>query len=781
MGGNSPTPFSESFKPAKTNNLRYNTSQKGSPLPIVYGTKRLGPNLIGGFGFTKTGGSKKGGGKGGTSKATKKGGGPQYSVNAAFALCQGPVSFTDAPHAISGSNRVWSNGTAVGANTLPLNYYTGEDGQAPDPVFETSSGDPPILGYSGTAYITGTPIELGSSPVLPNVQAEITGFGAGTGGAGFPGDARPDWIVIDLLCNDRYGAGFPLAHLDCGGGYGAGGSVGDWGDYCQASSLAMSLLLDRQQAAAHWLEGIVEQTSSAIFWAATTLKIVPHAGAAVTGNGMTWTPSLSSQASLTDADFLDFGGGSDPAVVTRTDPASRSNWITVEFENADNDYNTETTQVFDQAAIDAYGLVQEPNFLASGMQSATSAASAAQIRLDRVRRIANGYKFKLGFRHSLVEQMDIVTITDATAGIDAKNVRITQIDEDDNGELTITAEDLDPLASVIPARSAATVAPLVDSGVDPGAANQPIIFEPPPALTSSRREVWVVSSGGPDWGGAHVWVSLDDTSYSRVGTIYAGARQGVLTADLPSGSDPDTTNTLLVDLTESRGELLSTTTAIADALVTLCYVDGELIAYRDAGLTSAYHYDLDYLRRGAYGSTIGAHLTGDKFARLVPTDGTVWTYEYPDNFIGQTIYIKLQSFNIFFGQAQDVAGLTADSYTLTGAGAVSSNVVPIQFLGNPQSGSPIVRFTFASATSFAAGLPGSTCTAGAAPTGARTFNIAKNGSNVGTMSFAAGATIATFAMASAQSFAAGDILTITPTSTDATLANLSGYLAGTAG
>ena len=50
------------------------------------------------------------------------------------------------------------------ASDVSLNFYTGEDGQAPDPVFESSSDDPPILGYSGTAYVTATPLYLGSAP-----------------------------------------------------------------------------------------------------------------------------------------------------------------------------------------------------------------------------------------------------------------------------------------------------------------------------------------------------------------------------------------------------------------------------------------------------------------------------------------------------------------------------------------------------------------------------------------------------------------------------------------
>lgn len=769
-----PSPFSNSFSSSSVKSLRYNTSQQGSPIAICYGTQRGSVNLIEQFGFTGSG-SKKGGGKGGASKSSKQT--KNYSVNVDFALCVGPISFSGAPHGIGGSNRVWGNGGEAAASSLPLNYYTGEDGQAPDPVF-ASGGDPPALGYSGTAHVTATPMELGASPVLPNIQVEVSGFGAGTVGTSFPGDARPDWIVVDMMTNNRYGIGLAIAELDTAGAFDAGGSIADWGTYCQAALLAMSYWMDRQQPAARWIEEIVDQTSAAIFESGGVIKIVPYAETDESGNGASWSPDLAAKYDLTDSDFLDFGGGSDPVIVTRVDPAGIPNWINVEFDDGDNDFIRTTVPVFDQGEIDENGLNVEASYTTPGLLNYTSAKKSGQLRLDRGLHIRNTYKFKLGFRYSLLEQMDIITLTDQHIGLVQEKVRITQIEEDDNGELTITAEQLGLGAAPIYDRNASAGSAAFDPTVDPGDANTPVIFDPPPDLTGGLREAWIVATGGPNWGGCQVWISTDGTTYTQAGTILRGGRQGILTATLPSHSDPDTVNTLSVDMTESEGQLLSGTMADADNHVTLCYVGGELISYETATLTSAYHYDLTYLRRGAYGTTIASHSAGANFARVGPTDSSILRYQYPSNFIGQTIYVKLQSFNIFGGSIQDLSSVTAYTHTLTGAGAVTSTNVPIQYLGIPQIGSPIIRWTFAGAVSFPANLTGSVCTAGTAATGSTVFNIAKNGTNFGTMTFAAAGTSATFS-APATSFAAGDVLTITPTSTDATLKNLSGVLTGT--
>ena len=105
-------------------------------------------------------------------------------------------------------------------------------------------------------------------------------------------------------------------------------------------------------------------------------------------------------------------------------------------------------------------------------------------------------------------------------------------------------------ASLYPRLAAAGSA--VDTLTDPGDTNPPIIFEPPAALSGGAYEVWMIASGGPDWGGCQVWISIDNATYALAGTIYRGARQGTLAASLPSHPDPDDINTLSVDLGKAR-------------------------------------------------------------------------------------------------------------------------------------------------------------------------------------------------------------------------------------
>lgn len=221
----------------------------------------------------------------------------------------------------------------------------------------------------------------------------------------------------------------------------------------------------------------------------------------------------------------------------------------------------------------------------------------------------------------------------------------------------------------------ATAGAPLDPFVAPGNTNAPIIFEPAAGLTGGSVEVWIIASGGADWGGCQVWISTDGNTYGLAGTIYKGGRQGLLTAALPAATDPDSTNALAVDLTESDGQLLSGTMADADAFVTLCFCDNELLSFETATLTGSHRYSLTYLRRGAYGTAIGTHGSGTQFARFGPNDPSLFRYAYPASFIGHSVFVKLPAFNIFGLEMQDLAGVSSHSYTLLGTGGLSTDVI----------------------------------------------------------------------------------------------------------
>lgn len=198
----------------------------------------------------------------------------------------------------------------------------------------------------------------------------------------------------------------------------------------------------------------------------------------------------------------------------------------------------------------------------------------------------------------------------------------------------------------------------------------PVVFNPPSVLNTSGAAAWAAVAGGPNWGGCNVWVSTDGGSnYAIVGTIDQPARFGVLTADFPVGSDPDTVNTCSVDLSRSAiaGGLTSAADATADNGGTLCLIDQELICFSTATLTAANQYNLSgYIRRGYLGTTIADHPAGSIFVRL---DSAIFDFPYFATNAGQTLYVKFQSFNQWGLATQNLANCIAYSFIPYGQAA----------------------------------------------------------------------------------------------------------------
>jgi hypothetical protein len=101
--------------------------------------------------------------------------------------------------------------------------------------------------------------------------------------------------------------------------------------------------------------------------------------------------------------------------------------------------------------------------------------------------------------------------------------------------------------------------------------------------------------------------------------------------------------------------------------------------------------------------------------------------------------------------------------------------------GVPGASALVFRGPIARAFTFPADFAGSYFSASANATASTVFDVQKNGVSIGTVTIAAGGTVATFATSggTAQSFAAGDLLTIiAPATPDSTLADVGFALAG---
>jgi hypothetical protein len=327
----------------------------------------------------------------------------------------------------------------------------------------------------------------------------------------------------------------------------------------------------------------------------------------------------------------------------------------------------------DQSQIELYGVRVGTTIQAHEICDEINVGPiVAQTILQRQLYVRAHYSFKLSWEYCLLDPMDVVTISDANLGLSACPVRIVAIEEDEKGLIAVTAEELTAgVSTPVFYPAASTTGSVVNRGVAAAPVNAPLIFEPPAALTGGAPQIWVGASGGangvadPNWGGANVWLSLDDVSYSQIATIAQPLRQGQLTTALPAANGWDPIDAPTVNLAESGATLSGATAAAAQQGTTRSLVDSEILAYESATLTAANAYALTGLQRGLYGAAGAAHAAGAPFARL---DQAVVAYDLPANFIGRTLFFKFQSVNLFGAGVQDLSTCEAYPFTPFGVG-----------------------------------------------------------------------------------------------------------------
>jgi hypothetical protein len=700
MGGHTPNYFSNAFATPELQGLQYNTSVAGTVIQIVFGTNRIGSNLLQYQNFQSSSPGKLGG-KGGSGGKGSKGQNTYYKIDIAVGFCQGPIKYTGSALNSGGDNLIWSNGGVVfgGWGAIPMNPYAGADGQAPDPILNTDGYNIPAIGYSGLAYVAGR-LTLQATPTLPDVDAEITGFEAGTAGGSYPNDANPANIIIRLLTDPRFGAGFPLTNVDVvnwvpNTDIAPGlGTFNTYASYCEAEQLAMSLTLDRQQPASQWLEEIAQVTNAALCWSGTTLKIIPYSAVTVTGQGLTYLPNITPVYTLSDDDILMPAGGSDlaediginpddPIQITRTDPAQVANWLSLEYRNAVNAYNIDVVAVWDQGLIDQTQLRTQPASTEHGFTNVTSATASANLQLlDKTTIRADPIKFKLGFRHTLLDLMDVIAINDDVLGYVNKLCWVTAIEENENGELDITCREVSQTVGtpLLVNRQNTAGAPPSMFAMPPDV-NIPFITEPTSQLAVaygiSSPTLVIGLSGGPNgmfspvWGGAQIMLSTDNETYGYLGALTGASIMGLTTSDLMgySGGNP-TGQTVTVDLTESAGTLSSVSTGSAangQSLFAISDLSGnvEFISYTTATLVEGNVYTLSGLYRGLYGTVASDKPIGSQFFYLASKQ--FFSTTLASQFTGKTLWFKFLSYNTYGLEIQDIADVVAYQYVPTGA------------------------------------------------------------------------------------------------------------------
>jgi len=657
------------------------TSTMTACVPYAGGLVRVTPNLIYYTDYEVHSHSSKGGGKGGGKTKSYT-----YSATILLALCEGPISTILKTWVNQGYfNGFTDAGFILFLGTIPQAAWT----------YLASAHANDAFGYQGIAYTAAKNYDLGGTPTVPQHSYEVAAPNYNTGYTG-AGDADCALEVQRFLTNDEYGALFPSAFLDTtsydGGSLLSGPNATTTGDsayqtYCRAMGWGISPFINNQEVASDVVARWLQITNTAPVWTGYSLKFIPWGDAAVTGNGVTYLPPTGSVFDFTDSDYIQ-EGDSDPILSSISDWYDAANALAIEVSDRDNGYNSVPIDNIDQSQNQLIGRRYGSTIQAREICYLPMAFEVVSLLEQRMVYVRERYVFKVGPEYSELEPMDCGTITEVILGLNSYPVRIRDMEEQDDGSFELTCEEFpgtlgQPVAQTTQGGSRS----YNNNQVDPGPTNDPIIFEPN-ILASQRLNngssvpiLCILASGGAggvnnqNWGGAIVNVSTDGgASYGEIGTITITGRQGYLTANFASygGANPDSVHTLSVNLAESAGTLESASSTDAANGVTLCIVqDGvgstsfELLSLDTVTLTGTNTYNLTNNYRGQYGTTAGAHTTGALFGRL---DNGLFVFPMPSDFIGVHLKLKLQSFNSFGNQLQDITTCTVYDYTPIGTG-----------------------------------------------------------------------------------------------------------------
>lgn len=710
--------------------LQLPSSSSALPIPISYGLNRLGVNIIYYSNFqaipilqAQQSGGKGGGGGGGLQIV-----GYYYVANLELAFCEGPITgvgqvfvgqkqyiySASSPNPLGfnlpkfvDSGYVTTPMLALGTSVqLPWSVLGGYDGSLSSTA----------LAYRGVAYLASAPYNLGQGASVGSIQFEIAGLLYGTGANEI--DADPALVIQDFLTNPKHGAEFPSDELDTASLLGASGDSSVQ-TYCRALGLCFSPQIVSQEAGNSVVSRWLQLLSLGAYYSGGRLRIVPFGDTDVHGlDGTIWVAPITPVADLDDDAFLE-RSDSDPVTVDIVDPINLPTVQVVEALNRSGvsvenalivsqisetisqmqrltgqggggnlpqpqglpQYNPTPVYARDLSMAQRFGVRVAQTISAHEVCDLNVASTIAQIILQRTLHIRKKFTFSLDWRYCRLEPMDIVTITDRWLGLDMKTVRILEVHEGDDWCSEYTAEDF--------IKGVSTPGPNLTSGTSYQGTNTAqaappvdaaLIYEPPVGVTSGLAEIWFGASGGvggtadPNWGGANVWASLDGISYDQVGTINGAMPSGTLTAVFPDSTGFDTTNVLSVDLTQSGADLNSTSDVNAQlgaANLTLVGsgAAGELLAFATAVLTAANEYDLTRIQRALFGTTHSAWQQGEPFAVMQ----NILKLTLAPQYVGQTLYVKFQSFNAYGAGLQDISTCTVYTYPSTGNGAQISN------------------------------------------------------------------------------------------------------------
>ncbi|GAO01967.1 phage tail protein [Anaeromyxobacter sp. PSR-1] len=255
--------------------------------------------------------------------------------------------------------------------------------------------------------------------------------------------SHPADVLVDLVAS---GSGIPASAVE----------TGSYRAYCDAMGFThVDRGIDDATNVADLIDELMRDTDSTIVWSNGGLRVIPN-GTFATGS---YTPPT---ASVTlDADELLRTEGEDPVTVERVPEDEVFNEFPISIQNNDANGSTDTYSLPDAGHQAAHGQRRAPTITSAWIKNPRQVMTLSGLMAQRSITRRNRYRFRVGPRWSALEPGDLLGLTEPMLGLNDRTVRITSIEEEDDGGLRIEAIEWPHVASV-------DVTPQAHDGYDDG-------------------------------------------------------------------------------------------------------------------------------------------------------------------------------------------------------------------------------------------------------------------------------------------------------------------------
>lgn len=680
----------EGPSPSSLDDLNFPTADENRPIPVIFGTCKVGGPNVTWYGDLKTRKIKESVSSGLFSSTTITIG-YKYYLGLEMCLCHGPidevvdiqadntstnityVSTTETyPNYGGGSNTItrvsgrqkvdstdvstfnfylekfFGGDKKEGGLTGTMRVYKGTQTQTANSYLQTVRGKS-LPAYTGFCYAVSEQMYLGTSayakPFSFILKRQPNQLALASNKHKIGDDANPACIIYEILTNTTWGCGLSSALIDVSGLQAVGNTL-------YTESLGLSMLCNGGTEARQLVEEVLRHIDGVIYTDPQTGLISVKLAR---NDYVRSTLPLYGPDEVSSINF------------SRASWSETKNTIKLTYMDRSLDYTERSVQAQDLANVQARnGQIDAEDVSYLGFSNSTAAAKVANRLLKTLSYPGCKYNLRLNRKAWALRIGSVFRLTWPNDGIEDVVLRVIRIDY---GDMSSQSVEVDAVEDIFSIDYNAYPAPPSNGWVNPisaplAVANQ-YAFEAPyeQIAKDARYGVVVASRSGPIDQGYNIWSdAAGGTSYVQTGTTEEFTPTGVLTADYASTTASLDTTGFTVQSSIDIDDMTPYTTAEFTAGKGLAIIQSaageEWVAWQSIINNGNGTYTFKPVMRGIYDSIPLTHATGARVWLVSEGKASVSASPYTAN---GTVRVKLLPYNAYGTLA--IGGATAFTFT----------------------------------------------------------------------------------------------------------------------